>query len=99
MASAQDRIEIRSPVFDGTDIDAIGHTYGDNTTLIINAAEFAAFYYDPDDNVTLETLYIRDIPGTEVFNIGLIPILNFYINLVASFQSSPIRFPYFSFQL
>ncbi|MHC1755467.1 MAG: S-layer protein domain-containing protein [Methanosarcina sp.] len=63
-ASAQDVIEIRGPVYNGSDIDDIIDTYGDGTTLTIDATEFAAFYYDIDDNVTTETLSIVDKPDT-----------------------------------
>ncbi|MDQ1275453.1 MAG: hypothetical protein QG610_1027 [Euryarchaeota archaeon] len=64
-ASAQDVIEIRGPVFNGSDIDDIIDTYGDGTTLTIDATQFAAFYYDIDDNVTTETLSLKDVAGTE----------------------------------
>ena len=39
-------------------------TYGDGNTLTIDATEFAAFYYDIDDNVTTESLSIKDVAGT-----------------------------------
>jgi S-layer protein (TIGR01567 family) len=59
-----DKVEIRSPVFDGSDIDDIIDTYGDGTTLTIDATKFAAFYYNIDDNVKTESFSIRDVAGT-----------------------------------
>ncbi|MGB9930035.1 MAG: S-layer protein domain-containing protein [Methanosarcina sp.] len=67
-ASAQ--VEIRGPVFNGSDIDNIIDTQGDGTTLTVDATEFAAFYYDINDNVTTETLSIEDVDGTEGNVIG-----------------------------
>ncbi|WP_440945702.1 S-layer protein domain-containing protein [Methanosarcina sp. T3] len=69
-ASAVDVIEIRGPVYNGSDIDDIIDTYGDGTTLTMDATDFAAFYYDIDDNVTTETLSIKDVAGTEGNVIG-----------------------------
>jgi S-layer protein (TIGR01567 family) len=69
-ANVTSAIEIRGPVYNGSDIDAIIDTYGDGTTLSIDATEFAAFYYDIDDNVTTETLSIKDVSGTEGNVIG-----------------------------
>ena len=63
-ASAADVIEIRGPVYNGSDIDSIIDTYGDGTTLTVDATQFAAFYYDIDDNVTTESLSIKDVAGT-----------------------------------
>ena len=69
-ASAADVIEIRGPVYNGSDIDDIIDTYGDGTTLTIDATKFAAFYYDIDDNVTTETLSIVDKSDTKGNVIG-----------------------------
>jgi S-layer protein (TIGR01567 family) len=69
-ASAADVIEIRGPVYNGSNIDAVIDTYGDGNTLTIDATKFAAFYYDIDDNVTTETLSIKDVPGTDGNIIG-----------------------------
>ncbi|HIH94261.1 TPA: PGF-CTERM sorting domain-containing protein, partial [Methanosarcina acetivorans] len=69
-ASAVDVIEIRGPVYNGSDIDDIIDTYGDGTILTMDATDFAAFYYDIDDNVTTETLSIEDVPDTEGNVIG-----------------------------
>ncbi len=63
-ASAADVIEIRGPVWNGSDIDDIIDTYGDGTTLTVDATQFAAFYYDIDDDVTTETLSVEDVDGT-----------------------------------
>jgi S-layer protein (TIGR01567 family) len=69
-ASAQDVIEVRSTVFNGTDIDNIIDTYGNGTILPIDASRFPIFYYDIDDNVSTEVVFIADVPGTENNVIG-----------------------------
>ena len=69
-ASLVQKVEIRGPVYNGSDIDDIIDTYGDGTTLTIDATQFAAFYYDIDDDVTTETLSIRDVAGTQGNVIG-----------------------------
>jgi S-layer protein (TIGR01567 family) len=63
-ASAADVAGIRGPVFNGSDIDNIIDTQGDGNALTIDATEFAAFYYDINDNVTTESLSIVDVEGT-----------------------------------
>jgi S-layer protein (TIGR01567 family) len=69
-ASAVDSLEVRGPVYNGSDIDSIIDTQGDGTTLTVDATDFAAFYYDINDNVTTETLSIKDVAGTEGNVIG-----------------------------
>ncbi|KKG13944.1 S-layer protein domain-containing protein [Methanosarcina sp. 2.H.T.1A.15] len=69
-ASAADVIEIRGPVYNGSDINDIISTYGVGGTLTIDATKFAAFYYDIDDNVTTETLSIVTKPDTKGNVIG-----------------------------
>ncbi|MGV8078028.1 MAG: S-layer protein domain-containing protein, partial [Methanosarcina sp.] len=69
-ASAVDSLEVRGPVYNGSDIDSIIDTYGDGTTLTVDATDFAAFYYDINDNVTTESLSIKDVAGTENNIIG-----------------------------
>ena len=69
-ASAADSVEIRGPVFNGSNIDDIIDSQGDGTTLTVDATKFAAFYYDINDNVTTETLSIKDVAGTEGNVIG-----------------------------
>jgi S-layer protein (TIGR01567 family) len=64
-ASAEDAVEIRGPVFNGSNIDDI---VGDGIT--IDATQFAAFYYDIDDNVTTETLSIKNVAGNNGNVIG-----------------------------
>jgi len=64
-ASAADSVEIRGPVFNGSNIDDI---VGDGVT--IDATQFAAFYYDIDDNVTTETLSIKPVSGNSGNVIG-----------------------------
>jgi len=69
-ASLIQDIEIRGPVYNGSDIDDIIDTYGDGTTVTIDATQFAAFYYDIDENVKTESLSIRDVYGTSGNVIG-----------------------------
>ncbi|WP_440955271.1 S-layer protein domain-containing protein [Methanosarcina sp. Mfa9] len=69
-ANAQDVIEVRSSVFNGTDIDDIIDTYGNGTILPIDGSRFPIFYYDIDDNVSTEIVLIVDVPGTENNIIG-----------------------------
>ena len=64
-ASAADAVEIRGPVFNGSNIQSI---VGDGIT--IDAAQFAAFYYDINDNVTTETLSINNVAGNNGNIIG-----------------------------
>ncbi len=64
-ASAADSVEIRGPVFNGSNIDDI---VGDGIT--IDATQFAAFYYDIDDNVTTETLSLKNVAGNSGNVIG-----------------------------
>ncbi len=54
-ASAADSVEIRGPVYNGTNLDEI--LGGDD--LVMNANNFAAFYFDLDDGVFTETLTIK----------------------------------------
>lgn len=64
-ASAADAVEIRGPVFNGSNIQSI---VGDGIT--IGADQFAAFYYDINDNVTTETLSINNVAGNNGNVIG-----------------------------
>ncbi len=70
VASAQDVLEVRSSVFNGTDIDDIIDTYGNGTILPIDGSKFPIFYYDIDDNISTELVLIADVPGTENNVIG-----------------------------
>ncbi|MCC4770348.1 PGF-pre-PGF domain-containing protein [Methanosarcina sp. DH2] len=65
-----DNVEIRSPVFDGSNIDDVITKYGVGGTLTIDATQFAAFYYAIDDNVKTESFSIRDVAGTQGNIIG-----------------------------
>ncbi|MGB9941026.1 S-layer protein domain-containing protein, partial [Methanosarcina sp.] len=65
-ASAQDVVEIRGPVFNGSNIQGIVGTNG----VTIDATQFAAFYYDINDNVTTETLSIKNVAGNNGNVIG-----------------------------
>jgi hypothetical protein len=60
-AAAQGAVEteIRGPVYDGQNIDDIIDTYGDGTTLTVDATQFAAFYYNIDEKVTIESLTVK----------------------------------------
>ncbi|MDR7665773.1 S-layer protein domain-containing protein [Methanosarcina sp. Z-7115] len=60
----------RSNVYNGSDIDDIIDTYGDGTSLTIDAAEFEGFYYDIDNDVKTETISIKDVSGTQSNVIG-----------------------------
>ena len=83
----QDVVEIRSTVFNGTDIDDIIDTYGNGTILPIDASRFPIFYYDIDDNVSTEIVTIADVPGTENNVIGEGGLI--YVTTVM-----PIRYEY-----
>jgi len=56
-ASAADVVEIRGPVYNGSTLQNIVSAEGGKITM--DATNFAAFYYDIDDNVTTETLSIE----------------------------------------
>ena len=68
--SINDNVEVSGPVFDGSDIDHIIDNYGDGNTLKIDASQFAAFYYDHNNNVASESLSITDVAGTQGNVIG-----------------------------
>jgi S-layer protein (TIGR01567 family) len=57
-------------VYNASDIDNIIDTLGNGETVTINATQFAAFYYDHNNNVSTESLSIRDIEGTQGNIIG-----------------------------
>ncbi len=65
-------VEIRGPVYNGTSLtDILTNTaYGNGTTITMDANKFAAFYYDIDDNVTTESLSIKNVAGTSGRTIG-----------------------------
>ena len=67
-ANAAVASEIRGPVYNGSDINDIIAKQGGSIT--IDASQFAAFYYDINDNVTTETLSIKDVAGTKGNVIG-----------------------------
>jgi S-layer protein (TIGR01567 family) len=60
-----DVVEIRGPVYNGTDLPSII-----GPGLIMDANKFAAFYYDLNSNVTTETLSIKNVAGTSSNIIG-----------------------------
>ena len=66
---AKDGIEIRGPVYNGSSINDIISTQGD-AGATMDASNFAAFYYDPNDNVTTESLSIKNVAGNSGNVIG-----------------------------
>jgi S-layer protein (TIGR01567 family) len=65
-------VEVRGPVYNGTNLTDIltNSAYGDGTTVSMNADQFAAFFYDIDNNVTTESLAIKNVAGTSGRIIG-----------------------------
>ena len=61
-AVANDSLEIRGPVYNGSSITDILNQHGGNVTM--DAGSFAAFFYDIDDNVTTESLSIKSTSDT-----------------------------------
>ena len=68
--AAKDSIEIRGPVYNGSSINDIISTQGDAGAITMDASNFAAFYYDPTDNVTTESLSIKNVAGNSGNVIG-----------------------------
>ncbi len=66
--SAVSTIEIRGPVYNGSNIADILNQNDGNVTM--DANKFAAFYYDLNNNVTTESLSIKNIAGTSGRTIG-----------------------------
>ena len=64
-------VEIRGPVYNGTDLPSIIATQGTNGAITMNADKFAAFFYDVNNNITTETLSIQNIAGTSSRTIGV----------------------------
>jgi S-layer protein (TIGR01567 family) len=52
-------VQIRGPVYNGTDIVNIITTQGINGSISMDADKFAAFFYDINDNIKTETLSIQ----------------------------------------
>ena len=67
--AAKDGIEIRGPVYNGSSINDIISTQG-GAGATMDASNFAAFYYDPNDNVTTESLSIKNVAGNSGNVIG-----------------------------
>jgi hypothetical protein len=57
-------IEIRGPVYNGSTITDIINTQGNAGSITMDANQFAAFYYDLNNNVTTESLSIKNVAGT-----------------------------------
>jgi len=98
-APINDSFEIRGPVYNGSNIDNIIDTYGDGTTLTIEATQFSAFYYDIDNKVATETLSIRDVSGTEgnvigeggiVYQTTIQKVPYEYENIIAGWDTYPV---------
>ncbi|MDQ1252826.1 MAG: hypothetical protein QG646_1958, partial [Euryarchaeota archaeon] len=70
--SAASTVEIRGPVYNGSSLTDIlaNSTYDNGTAITMDANKFAAFYYDIDDNVTTESLSIKNVAGTSGRTIG-----------------------------
>ncbi|AKB51978.1 hypothetical protein MSBRW_2725 [Methanosarcina barkeri str. Wiesmoor] len=70
--SAASTVEIRGPVYNGSSLtDILANTaYGNDTAITMDANKFAAFYYDIDNNVTTESLSIKNVAGTSGRTIG-----------------------------
>lgn len=65
-----DIIEIRSPVYNASDVDSVVDTLGDGEIVTINASQFAVFYYNHNKNIATESLSIKDVEGTQGNVIG-----------------------------
>ena len=70
--SAASTVEIRGPVYNGSSLTDIlaNNAYGNGTAITMDANKFAAFYYDIDNNVTTESLTIKNVSGTSGRTIG-----------------------------
>jgi hypothetical protein len=66
-ATADDIIEIRGPVYDGSDLtDILTNTaYGSGSSITMDSTQLAVFYYDIDNDVTTETLQITPLQNTQ----------------------------------
>jgi S-layer protein (TIGR01567 family) len=65
-------VEIRGPVYNGSSLTDIlaNPAYGDGTGITMDANKFAAFYYDINNNLTTESLSIKNVAGTSDRTIG-----------------------------
>jgi S-layer protein (TIGR01567 family) len=64
-------VEIRGPVYNGSDIADIIARNGTAGAITMNADKFAAFFYDVNNNITTETLSIQNVAGTSGRTIGV----------------------------
>ncbi len=67
-AAANGTLEVRGPVYNGSDISDILTKNGGEITM--DATKFAAFFYDIDNNVTTESLSIKTTDDTKDRVIG-----------------------------
>ncbi|WP_292390180.1 S-layer protein domain-containing protein [Methanosarcina sp. UBA5] len=70
--SANNTLEIRGPVYNGSSLTDIlaNNAYGNGTAITMDASKFAAFFYDIDNNVTTESLSIKNTSDTKDRVIG-----------------------------
>jgi S-layer protein (TIGR01567 family) len=64
-AAVNETLDIRGPVFNGTNLQTIGN-------VSMDATNFAAFFYDIDNNVTTEKLSITKGTGNVIAENGLV---------------------------
>ncbi|MDK2892435.1 S-layer protein domain-containing protein, partial [Methanohalophilus sp.] len=60
-----DSVEIRGPIYNGSDIDNIVATYGNGDYVEVTATNFAGFWYDIDENDSTEVLRISNASSTD----------------------------------
>ena len=69
-AAVNDSVDIRGPVYNGSNLQTIIAAAGGNVTM--DATKFAAFFYDIDNNVTTESLSITKGTGNVIAENGLV---------------------------
>ncbi len=69
-AAVNDSVDIRGPVYNGSNLQTIIAEAGGNVTM--DATKFAAFFYDIDNNVTTESLSISKGTGNVIAENGLV---------------------------
>ena len=68
--SVASAIEVRGPVYNGSNLNDIITNQGTNGAITMDANKFAAFFYDIDNNVTTESLSVKNVAGTSGRVIG-----------------------------
>lgn len=69
-AAAYESNDIRGPVYNGTNLESILSNAGGNIGM--DGTNFAAFFYDIDNNITTETLLIKNGKGNVIGKDGLV---------------------------